>query len=410
MHLPVQDHMTFSRAGMSRIGLFAILLLLAISIDFLVERHFYPADLLKRAEHIVEICKREGYAPTCYEREVPGLMDEGLSMEDAIYVMRQVLSLDPSYRYCHTIAHKIAGKEVTKDSTRWKEVALRAPLDICSYGFMHGAFQERFRAETLPPNAPVAEAVSLFDGVCLDRSWSERTEGEQTNCVHALGHLILYVTNADLHRSVAICDVLANAEWNDMRRSCFEGVFMQMYQPLEPEDFALIEGVAPQTLQERDSICSGFTGRPKAACMKESWPLEPQTLRTPGALASFCERVGDGSAEETEYCVSALAYITAARFQFDPDLFGDFCEQVPNWGGHCLAYGAPRFLEIYWKDISPSLSLCARAASAGAGDLCYSLLSWYSTRTFVPGSQEAEALCASLPLPWRDQCPGNERI
>lgn len=361
-----------------------------------------------RAERIIELCEGEKapYKPTCYEREVPGLMDGGSSMKETVDVVRSILTLDTDFKYCHVLAHKIAAKEVAKDPSRWKEVVKKAPLDICSYGFLHGAFQERFRTESFPPESPASSILPLFEGVCTDEYWESRTGGEQVNCVHALGHLMLYVTNADLHKAVVVCEGLPDLKEYDLRRACSEGVFMQLYQPLEPEDFALVEGKDPKSLEERDRLCAEFSGRARAMCIKESWPLDLDVVRSPERLEGFCLLAAAGADEEEEYCLSALSYIVAARTQFNAEKFAAFCERMPSRAGRCFRYGSPRFLEIYQKDVSPSLMLCERAKEFGESDDCYELLAQYSGRTFQPGSEEAETLCASLPPPWKESCSG----
>ena len=104
------------------------------------------------AETIIATCAQESYAPSCYDKEIPKLMDEGYSMEQA-FAVTQVARKDPSYQYCHVLGHYLAAKETQKDPENWKDVIARIPLGMCSNGAIHGAFQERFRAESLPENA-----------------------------------------------------------------------------------------------------------------------------------------------------------------------------------------------------------------------------------------------------------------
>ncbi len=383
--------------------------LVAILFALLIAVIFFRGDsgrtVQALAQHIVDTCAQVSSKTACYEARVPAVMDDGLTMEKAVEVTREILRLDPSYSYCHVIGHRIAAKETAKDPSRWGEIALRAPLDICSYGFIHGAFQEKFKTEALP-HATTEEIKNLFQGICTEGEWLNRTEGERTNCMHALGHLLMYVTLADAHKSQSVCEVIGiTPDGIDMRRSCYEGLFMQLYQPLEPEDFALIEGKAPLSVVERNNFCNTFSGIPRAACIKEGWPLDMKAIQKPENVAPFCKEVGGGDIKEEEYCISSIAYITAARSQFQADPFIAFCKGVGKvWAGTCLSYGAPRFLEIHGSDFSPSLSICNEAASLGKGDACYELLAAYSTRTFTAYSDEALSLCAALPALWKERC------
>ncbi|MEK9176966.1 MAG: hypothetical protein AAB923_01585, partial [Patescibacteria group bacterium] len=242
--------------------------------------------------------------------------------------------------------------------------------------------------------------------ICSDDVWIQRTEGERTNCMHAVGHLLMYITDANIERSVYICEEIGMTPDNiDMRRMCFEGAFMQIYQPLEPDDFALIEGKAPKTLVERDALCERFSGRAKTSCVKESWPMEPESIQDGTRVAPFCKKAGHGDEAEEEYCISAVSYIGAARSQFNAGTFAAFCEEVEGrWAGACLMYGAPRFLEIHQTNFEPTISLCRKAEARGSGEACWRLVANYSTRTFKAHSREALALCAALPREWRDSC------
>lgn len=391
------------RRILSGIALIGLILACAILLDVAKGDGGAIAD----ARAIIALCEHEQYRPACYERAVPALLSEGRTIEYGLLVVRELLELDPAYRYCHTLAHRLAGKEVAKDPSRWTEVALSDPLDICSYGVMHGAFQERFRKEHYPLGTPAPDVARDLGEVCSGEAWSDRTQAEQTNCIHALGHLLLYVTNADLRDAIAICDTLPGLDYDDRRRVCYEGVFMQLYQPVEPEDVSLIESIAPDDAEDRDVLCSVFEGAARATCLKEGWTLERGLFREPSAFHAFCQRIGAGVEEEEDYCVRSLAYVVAARMHFSPEEFAAFCKRVPEWSGRCLAYGAPRFLEIYQGNLEPPFFLCREAEREGSGDLCYSYLSHYSARTFKKGSAEAERVCDAMPMMWQRRCEGH---
>src|SRR5204863_55132 len=111
------------------------------------------------------------------------------------------------------------------------------------------------------------------------------------SCYHALGHLTMYVSNADIDKSVSLCDEIATKpDGRDFRQLCYDGVFMQIYQPLEPEDFALVKGKQP-TKDQVSGFCNKYNSMQKASCLSESWPLFFEDLKTrPLATVEFCDK------------------------------------------------------------------------------------------------------------------------
>jgi len=356
------------------------------------------------AKEIIQKCAIEPHRPSCYEKEVPKLMGQGFSMEEAFGVMKIIQQEDVSYIYCHTLGHYLSAKETAKDPSRWKEVVTRVPHGICSYGGIHGAFQERFKKDSMP-EATAQEVINLLGDIC-GTGFGTFTQKEYAMCVHAIGHLAMYITNANLKTSIMACESLGLAKNGvDHSRGCFDGAFMQIFQPLEPEDFALVKGKVPQTISERDSLCNTFTGVARTSCWRESWPLEKDMVKSGAGVLSFCNTVGDGVIFEKEYCMDAILYLVTALEQFQEEKFIAFCKELPTiWTKRCFAKGTPYFLEAYWLDFSKPLYICEQALGAEARKECLDSLVEWSTITFNPKSTEAYALCQALPTEWKIRC------
>ena len=62
----------------------------------------------KYAETVWQRCGSAQFTPSCYDEEIPRLMDEParLSMEEAFAVTRIIQEKDPKYAYCHVLGHK----------------------------------------------------------------------------------------------------------------------------------------------------------------------------------------------------------------------------------------------------------------------------------------------------------------
>ena len=352
-------------------------------------------DLQKYSVDILAKCRNDSYKPGCFEKEIPKLMDK-ISMEDAFKVTSIVQAEVKDFPYCHVLGHKLSAREIDKDPSKWKEVVTRCPSGLCSNGCIHGGFQERFRSETFSAEQVRQIKPDLID-LCEERANWHPTGLEQASCYHALGHLTMYLTNADINKSLPLCEEVAiKIDGRDFSQLCFDGAFMQIYQPLEPEDFALIKGkeVTDDTV---DSFCAKFSGKKKGSCISESWPLYRQEiLDDPKELVKFCSKEEEG---EQGRCFAGLFYVLTAQFNFDSERIKNYCLNLPQaMGGKCFANAASRMIETDYRNIVKSIDLCSGI------DLCFEELVKYSTYNFHVGSEEFLKLCNSLPGSWKTKC------
>ncbi|MCP6719986.1 MAG: hypothetical protein KJI72_01490 [Patescibacteria group bacterium] len=352
------------------------------------------------ADRVVEKCKDAGYRPSCYDKEIPELMD-AISMEDAFEVTRIVQDQDRSYYYCHVLGHELSAREVRKDPSSWKDVVTQCPSGMCSNGCLHGGFQERFR-EGAFTETEVREITKELTNLCEEKPAWRPTGLEQASCYHALGHLTMYITSAELNKSSEICEEIAvKPDGRNYSQLCFDGVFMQIFQPLEPEDFALVEGKQP-TKEEVPLFCGNFTGKKRASCLSESWPLFFKELKNPENLVRFCSMTEES---ERTRCYNVIFYVMTAQLGFNVETLQNYCAGLPKERqGLCFANAASRMIETDYRNIDKSVRLCTTAEDYDADEECFAELLQYSTYNFHAGSEAFFRLCNSLPEPWSEKC------
>lgn len=354
------------------------------------------------ANVVMENCKKESYPPSCYDREIPKLLDKGLTMEDAFAITSIIQQRTNGYFFCHVLGHNLAGKETAKDPSKWTEVIARCPTGMCSNGCLHGAAQERFRSESLTPEQ-IETVIPQLAQVCESGHGRSFTGLESASCYHALGHLTMYITNADITASTRMCDRVAKKGERDFTQTCYEGAYMQIFQPLEPEDFGLVKDIAPTTPQEALTYCNTFSGERRNACHRESWPLSREALMKPGGLRAFCEVQADPASETR--CYNAMFYILVAQMNFDDTRVSALCEGLPDdRKGQCFANAASRYVETDYRLANKAAGLCKIAEQQGVGDRCYQELLFYSSYNYHEGSKEFVSLCKDLPQPWQSKC------
>lgn len=353
------------------------------------------------AAQILKSCSSESYRPACYDREIPKLLDV-ISLEETFLVTKLVQEQDDEYWYCHVLGHNVSARETAKDSDKWKEVIARCPTGVCSNGCIHGAFQERFRAESLP-DAEIAELKPELEDICEKRANWNPTRLEQATCYHALGHLTMYVTGGNVEKSAALCEATAKKhDGRDYSQLCFDGVFMQIFQPLEPEDFAIVEGLQPEK-EELGAFCNQFSLQQQNSCWSEGWPLYYEEIITPGGLVEFCSVPQDPLYQDR--CHLGLFYVVAAQFRLDETKMVNFCSNISEERkAQCFANMASRTIETDASLVERASALCREADLLGVGEQCYEELLFYSTYNFHPGSEDFSRLCSSLPEFWQNKC------
>lgn len=382
---------------------FLILVLFGASLHKGNSKNVADRDLEEYANLVLTKCASFPHHQSCYDKEIPILMDgpANLTLEDAFGVTKLVQEKDTLFPYCHVLGHNLSAKEVKKDPSKWKEVLSRCPSGLCSNGCIHGGFQERFRAESFT-DEEVEGIKPDLKSICEKKSNWNPTGLEQASCYHALGHLTMYITDADINYSINLCEEIAvKADGRNFLQVCLDGVFMQIYQPLEPEDFALISG--KEVTRERvDKFCASFSGYAKVSCISESWPLyREEIMNDPDELIKFCSKEDKSSQPR---CYVGLFYVLTAQFNFDLERIKNYCLALPkDLEGRCFANTATRLIETDYRNIVKSTELCFNADAPGQED-CFNELLKYSTYNFHAGSPEFFKLCNGLPDPWKDKC------
>ena len=356
------------------------------------------ASISSLATQVIETCSKQNYRPGCYDKEIPKLLDR-IVMEDAFRVTKVVQDHESGqYEYCHVLGHNLSSKETAKDPSKWKDVITRCPSGMCSNGCIHGAFLERFQKETMN-DSEIEKLIPELKTVCEARGNWNPTGLERASCYHAVGHLIMFVTGGDINKSNSVCDRLDHS----FLQMCYDGNFMQIFQPLGQEDIDLVKNIAPKTADEADKFCSQYTGLKKNSCHQESWPLSLNQIREPLGLVKFCSYTKNDI--EQKRCYNALFYVVSAQMGLDLDKITKFCSALPDSRkGLCFSNSASRMIETDYNLGERAVALCKASKAYGVADDCYRELVVYSTFNYSKGSEGSMYLCSVMPEPWKSKC------
>lgn len=354
------------------------------------------------AKVLISKCSTNSRPSSCYDLAIPKLMDPPvkLSLEDSFALTRIIQEKDSNYRYCHNLGHKIAIKETKKDPLKWKEIITRCPDGMCDAGCMHGAFAARFQKEYLTSEEIDELKIELQD-ICKPRiSWNP-TYSQKAFCYHGLGHLLMYVTSADINKSVEICNLF------EFSRQCMDGAFMQIFQQIDEEDRALVADMVPSK-KEVFNFCGRFGTYAQTECMIYSWPKFSVEILEPGGLVKHCSYTSELT--EIRRCqYKLIGTVTVRLFEKDQNIADKmrlYCASMPkfdNQDKRCFATAAQRMVQYDTSKVGIARQICEKA-TGDAEDYCFNALSEKSKKVTQAHSAEFNKYCNSLPAPWDETC------
>jgi hypothetical protein len=360
-------------------------------------------SLEEYATNVMTECSESDYAIGCYDREIPELM-KYISMEKAFEVAALIQERDPQYGYCHVLGHNLSARETSKDISKWKDVITRCPQGICSNGCLHGAAQERFRNDVLDSDQ-IEYLKTELTGVCDDTNDQTLTGLERAECYHGLGHLTMYVTGADMNESAKICDKIAVDRTGEEYTSlCYEGLFMQLFQPLDTEDEVLVEGLGPQSVDEARPFCESFGNIDVVeACWSQVHPLYGPELSTPEGILKYCNQT---SSEEAKiHCYSMSFWGEAQGTNYNQVELAALCEGMPeDIKGLCFGNMSNATIHGGFKNIEIAVGLCAKAISSNTTNGCYERILERATYNVPIKTDDFLRLCNSFPDGYKKRC------
>ena len=360
------------------------------------------ASIDAKARAIVAECtKTQGDHSACYEAQVPNFYPQ-VSVSQLFAIIREIRVLDTSYQFCHVLAHKIGEKVVEANPDGWVDAIPLNPSDgLCSNGFIHGVIGGRFRAEVLSDRT-IQTLLPDFTRACMPRSAWQPSSLDRAICYHGMGHLFDFITNANIEAALSLCKKVVPDEH---LRTCVQGVFMQIYQPLEPDDYALIAQMptkpTPSTVRD---YCARFRADAMAegSCIEESWPMQRRGILDGTGVEKLCG--WEPNATEREVCYVAMSSIIGRLSLGNTDKVVQACSAFPaEHQGTCFSNSAGAVLEENRADASEAIALCMRAPPDIALG-CISSLIGRAQFTFGANRMEYQNFCNALTGADRDTC------
>jgi hypothetical protein len=363
------------------------------------------SDLGLLAEQIIQTCKGFKNRQTCYEKKIPKLMyaPSFLPMQQAFDVTEKVQKIDPDYGYCHVTGHHLSQQEVRKNPDDWKSVLTKCPVAGCANGCIHGVFMEKFNTDTFS-DQQINSLSQDLKNVCIKNELWNPTSSETSGCFHALGHAAMYLTEANVKRSIQFCYKVADSN-SELFYNCYQGVFMQIFQPLEAEDRQLVAKIEPKTQEEAVNFCYRYTGYQKITCLNQMWPLFFEQFKIPEKLDTYCKYYDP---KDKQRCYSTAISILTSNLKLDVNFMLNYCSKLTHpLPGECLGQSASRMFEIDIQNKEKALTLCTKGSNIDPKGICFQRLISMSNKVFRDPQSEKPQFCNSLPQEWQRKCLEN---
>jgi hemoglobin len=305
---------------------------------------------------------------------------------DALAVVRRQEEADPGLRLvCRSVVHAI-GRETFVVKRRAQE-AFAACDQTCYSGCYHGVLERFIRGDATEEDAAHdqggrqighAELKAKAAMACGAGAPAYR----RFQCLHGLGHAVLFFSEHRLRDALEICDTLAD-EWS--QRSCYGGVFMENLFAATPEK----RSVSPTDFHYP---CNQVDSKYRRECyVIQTWRMSEMGLST-DRLFEECRKAGANRLE----CMQSIGrdLSSDARTQ-NPGRAAEKCEFGQEDEARACIRGAVYALIDNTWDGRYALPFCTTLRNEDDMGYCFGLSATYLKTTFEKSTSEIKLECAS---------------
>jgi hypothetical protein len=163
-------------------------------------------------------CLREGTSK-CYRNVSDDLFQE-FELPVILEIFEQNEDKQEIFARCHEVAHYLGRQEFLK--TKSVPLAYSQTSSVCHGGSYHGVIEGYFEYKNIPldDTAALENEIKSVCGQPLDY----KQANIYNECIHGIGHAMMFVTEGELIQSLEFCDSLLS---HQEQITCYGGVFME---------------------------------------------------------------------------------------------------------------------------------------------------------------------------------------
>lgn len=342
--------------------------------------HVDKAELSKFVVDQMSECKTEN-DNSCY-KNMARVFASKYEIKDVLQIFEENEKTPVFFEKCHTALHFLGQEEyrLTKDTK--KSLGMGTP--ICFAGFYHGILEAYLTESGLVNNnEKLAEAAP---GLCGAEDNFE-IKKIYNECLHGLGHALMFATNGDLPESLKLCDTLGSIE---DRNWCYSGAFMENSTSSTNKDH-------PSKYMKADDLmypCNILDKKYGEMCyMLQSFYFAEISHYDWKEYERLCSLVPHEFEDE---CVNAIGQ-TQVGFTQDPNVMRDNCGLLATKQrrNNCLKGVIGAMGERYGDGWSKVLNFCNYTVSEADKPDCYDLAIMLE-HTWLNDKPTEELFCSQI--------------
>jgi hypothetical protein len=301
------------------------------------------------------------------------------STAEALTLLRCYEEVDDTIKEgCHPVAHAI-GRE-TFGVKRTVDASFAACDGTCMSGCYHGAMERFLRGESSTDEDHISlhELQDRVSKAC-DPNLVMRLRFQ---CLHGLGHAVMYYSGYSLRPSLAICDSSGADVWT--RQSCYGGVFMENIVAADPK----IRDVSPT---DYHYPCNAVEEQYKGECYVMQTSRMGEMGLTPAQIFDECRKAGD----YRYHCIQSLGRDLSNQARLGHErAVSSTCELGQGEELLSCTRGVVFPLIDATEDARYAFPYCATYTSADSVKFCYETSAKYLSELFGKTGAELADQCA----------------
>jgi hypothetical protein len=325
-----------------------------------------PKTSANPASNIVDNCA-SSVTYSCYKKQL-AIITEQQSPEAAMALVKKEYEKSSYVKsQCHQLTHIIGRAALDKYKTIADTYAHGD--QFCWSGYYHGAMEE------VALKNGYDYIVKNANSICKPIAAKGEYSFYHYNCVHGLGHGLMFVKNGDLFASLTACDPIIN-NWE--RTSCYGGVFMQNIMNEQTPDSDVKSGSKYLKSDQPMYPCTAVDYKYKDQCylMQTSYALQTVSYDF-SKVFELCAHV---DADFKNTCYTSLGRDASGNSISNVDMTKEKCLLGPNEEAqkYCVHGAAMDFVSYFHSDQQAN-NLCKSLPSSLSSDCLGVVKNYYST-------------------------------
>lgn len=216
---------------------------------------------------------------SCYE-EAAGTLLKTYGLFDLMHAFEIAEEDTGIYQQCHAFTHYLGREAYGKEGS--VQATYPSCTEACWGGCYHGVIEAHLALMGLILGVDDAKIIDEVIQTC-GAAHEYAVPLEHAECLHGLGHALMYITGEDLFRSLEFCDALG-----EQASICYGGVFMENSSASTNKDHP------PKYINPDDPLypCSILPKQYLASCYRyQSSHFHIISERDPAKVSELCMRV-----------------------------------------------------------------------------------------------------------------------